>query len=205
MHTSSSLCHALVLISLLGGATAVGAASVEGKPPSSDNAAGTFSELYASDPGQPGFQIWRAAIGPRLDRKIPDPIVRREFLTVVWFESARARIDPALTLAIIETLSDFKKYKIGTSDARGYMQIGAEWMTKLGDGDSQKYFHMLTNIRTGCVLLRHFLDASNADTSIALVRYLSQSQDREVQIDDANGKLFLKQVDSAKSRWASRS
>ena len=185
-----------------------GAATVEGTPPSAFELSRELQrQLYASRPGTAVHsKCTRAATSPRAwSGRSLTVGARREFLTVVWFESARVGIDPALTLAIIETLSDFKKYKIGASGARGYMQIGSEWMTKLGAGNSQKYFHMLTNIRTGCVLFRHFLDTSNADMSIALFRYLSQSQDRPVQLDDANGKLFLKQVDTAKSRWTSRS
>ena len=41
----------------------------------------------------------------------------------------------------------------------------------IGDGDAGKLFHMQTNIRFGCVILRHYLDRERGDTYMALGRY----------------------------------
>jgi soluble lytic murein transglycosylase-like protein len=199
------LCHGLLLSWLMVGANGALGDTSGAKAATSAAESSSLSELYASEPGQPAFEIWRGAISPRLEVRFPDPIGRREFLSVVWFESARTQIDPALTLAVIEVMSGFKKYEVGAAGARGYMQIGSEWMTKLGAGDSQKYFHLLTNVRTGCVLLKHFLDTSNSDMSIALVRYLGQSRDRAMQLDDPQSKHFLRQVEAARTSWRPQS
>ena len=42
--------------------------------------------------------------------------------------------------------------------ARGYMQVMPFWTRLIGDGDAGKLFHMQTNLRFGCVILRHYID-----------------------------------------------
>ena len=41
----------------------------------------------------------------------------------------------------------------------------------IGDGDSSRLFHMQTNLRFGCVILRHYLDRERGDLYMALGRY----------------------------------
>jgi soluble lytic murein transglycosylase-like protein len=41
------------------------------------------------------------------------------------------------------------------------MQIMPFWSRVIGDGDASKLFHMQTNLRFGCVILRHYLDREN--------------------------------------------
>ena len=41
----------------------------------------------------------------------------------------------------------------------------------LGTGDPSVLFHMQTNLRFGCVILRHYLDRENGDLFMALGRY----------------------------------
>jgi len=42
----------------------------------------------------------------------------------------------------------------------------------IGDGDAGKLFHMQTNLRFGCVILRHYLvDRERGDLFMALGRY----------------------------------
>jgi soluble lytic murein transglycosylase-like protein len=41
----------------------------------------------------------------------------------------------------------------------------------LGDGDAGKLFHMQTNLRFGCVILRHYLERERGDMFLALGRY----------------------------------
>jgi soluble lytic murein transglycosylase-like protein len=41
----------------------------------------------------------------------------------------------------------------------------------LGDGDPGKLFHMQTNLRFGCVILKHYIDREKGDLFMALGRY----------------------------------
>ena len=45
------------------------------------------------------------------------------------------------------------------------------WTRVIGDGDPGKLFHMQTNLRFGCVILRHYIDRERGDLFMALGRY----------------------------------
>ena len=114
---------------------------------------------------------WLGAMSDRLRKKKPDWNVRREFLQTIWYESRRAGLDPALVLGLVQVESNFRKFAISSVGARGYMQVMPFWTRVLGDGDAGKLFHMQTNLRFGCVILRHYLDREHGDLFLALGRY----------------------------------
>ena len=114
---------------------------------------------------------WLGAMSERLKSKKPDWETRKEFLQTVWYESKRAGLDTALVLGLIQVESTFRKFAVSTAGARGYMQVMPFWTRSLGDGDATKLFHMQTNLRFGCVILRHYLDRENGDLFLALGRY----------------------------------
>ena len=51
------------------------------------------------------------------------------------------------------------------------MQVMPFWTRVIGDGDAGKLFHMQTNLRFGCVILRHYIDRERGDLFMALGRY----------------------------------
>lgn len=114
---------------------------------------------------------WLGATGERLKKKKPEWDVRREFMQTVWYESRRAGLDTALVLGLIQVESNFRKFAVSRVGARGYMQVMPFWTRVLGDGDAGKLFHMQTNLRFGCVILRHYLDREKGDLFLALGRY----------------------------------
>ncbi len=118
---------------------------------------------------------WLSAMSDRLYPKKRDFNTRKEFLQTVWYESKRAGLDPALILGLITVESNFRKYAVSPVGARGYMQIMPFWMRVIGGGapgsDAAKLFHMQTNIRFGCVILRHYLDRERGDLFMGLGRY----------------------------------
>lgn len=114
---------------------------------------------------------WLGAMSDRLRKKKPDWNVRREFLQTLWYESRRAGLDPALVLGLVQVESNFRKFAVSSVGARGYMQVMPFWTRLLGDGDAGKLFHMQTNLRFGCVILRHYLDRERGDLYLALGRY----------------------------------
>jgi soluble lytic murein transglycosylase-like protein len=114
---------------------------------------------------------WLAHASERLKRRKPEFEVRREFLEALWYESRRAGLDPSLVLGLVEVESGFRKYAISSAGARGYMQVMPFWARLIGDGDVSRLFHLQTNLRFGCVILRHYLDREQGDLFMALGRY----------------------------------
>jgi len=106
-----------------------------------------------------------------LAHELASPPLRREFLQTVWYESQRAGLDPSLVLGLIQVESGFRKFAISSAGARGYTQVMPFWTRVLADGDASVLFQAQTNLRFGCVILRHYLNAENGDLFLALGRY----------------------------------
>ena len=113
---------------------------------------------------------WLAEMSQRLARRIPDEAYRSELLRAVHYEATRAGLDPQLVLGLIQVESGFKKYALSTAGARGYMQVMPFWAKLIGNEESN-LFHMRTNLRFGCTILRHYLDIEKGDLFRALGRY----------------------------------
>lgn len=114
---------------------------------------------------------WLGEMSERLKKRLPDMQVRREFLQTSWYEAKRAGLDPALVLGLIQVESGFRKYAVSHVGAHGYMQVMPFWTRVIGDGDRRKLFHMQTNLRYGCSILRLYLDMEKGNLFLALGRY----------------------------------
>ncbi|MFG6463559.1 lytic transglycosylase domain-containing protein [Roseateles sp. DXS20W] len=114
---------------------------------------------------------WLGATSERLKKRKTETQIRIEFLETVWYEAKRAGLEPSLVLGLIQVESGFRKYAISTAGARGYMQVMPFWTKAIGDGNASALFHMQTNLRFGCVILRHYLDREKGDMFLALGRY----------------------------------
>lgn len=116
---------------------------------------------------------WLGEMSDRLAkrRKDTDARTRRELLETIYYEAKRAGLDPGLVLGLIQVESNFRKYAISSADARGLMQVMPFWTRTIGDGDVRKLFHMQTNLRYGCIILRHYIDRENGNLFLALGRY----------------------------------
>jgi soluble lytic murein transglycosylase-like protein len=113
---------------------------------------------------------WISEMSQRLERRIADRKQRLELLRTAHFEALRAGLDPQLVLGVIEVESAFRKYAVSRAGARGYMQVMPFWVKTVGSrGDN--LFHLRTNLRYGCVILRHYLDVEKGDYFRALGRY----------------------------------
>ncbi|MBA2675418.1 MAG: lytic transglycosylase domain-containing protein [Ramlibacter sp.] len=114
---------------------------------------------------------WLGAMASRLAKRTPDWQERKDFLQTVWYESKRAGLDPGLVLGLVQVESNFRKFALSRVGARGYMQVMPFWTRVIGDGDPAKLFHMQTNLRFGCVILRHYVERERGDLYMALGRY----------------------------------
>jgi hypothetical protein len=82
-------------------------------------------------------QAWLSAMSQRLARHISDERTRLDLLVTVQYEARRA-------------------------GARGYMQVMPFWIDLIGNAEHD-LFKLRTNLRYGCVILRHYLDIERGD------------------------------------------
>jgi soluble lytic murein transglycosylase-like protein len=115
-------------------------------------------------------QAWLDEMSQRLAKRIPDAEYRFDLLSTVHYEATRAGLDPQLVLGLIEVESGFRKYAISKSGARGYMQVMPFWTKAIGSPNDD-LFHLRTNLRYGCTILRYYLDMEKGDLYRALGRY----------------------------------
>ena len=114
---------------------------------------------------------WLGSMSERLKKKLPDWPTRKEFLQTVWYEARRSGLDVSLVMGLVQVESNFRKFAVSSAGARGYMQVMPFWTRVIGDSDPSKLFHMQTNLRFGCVILRHYLDRERGDLFMTLGRY----------------------------------
>jgi soluble lytic murein transglycosylase-like protein len=117
------------------------------------------------------FNAWLSTASQRLRQWMSHPDDREEFLHTLWYEARRAGLSLSLVLGLIEVESAFRKYAISSAGARGYMQVMPFWTRSIGDGNERALFHTQTQLRFGCVILRHMLDRENGNLFFALGRY----------------------------------
>ena len=156
-------------------------AGAQVEEPLADAVRSALSAAIASDaPPKPSFAQmeerlaylrWLGANSERLKKRKSEARTRIEFLETLWYEATRAGLEPALVLGLIQVESGFRKYAISVVGARGYMQIMPFWARLIGGGDVAKLFHMQSNLRFGCVILRHYLERERGDMFMALGRY----------------------------------
>jgi soluble lytic murein transglycosylase-like protein len=165
---------AIAAVSIVAPVTAFAGAQAEEHLASS--VVNLMSQAVSDQPVPAGYinkiegRAWVDEMSRRLASRITDPREREDFLATVHYEAMRAGLDPQLVLGVIQHESAFRKYAISTAGARGYMQVMPFWTKLLGAGE-QNLFHLRTNLRYGCVILRHYLDIENGDVFRALGRY----------------------------------
>jgi soluble lytic murein transglycosylase-like protein len=113
---------------------------------------------------------WLTGMSQRLVKKIPDGSERLDFLKAVYYEATRAGLDPQMVLGLIQVESNFRKHAVSEAGARGFMQVMPFWTALIGSRDDN-LFHLRTNLRYGCTILRLYLDIEHGDVFRALGRY----------------------------------
>ncbi len=113
---------------------------------------------------------WVTQMSERLVKRIPNAKERVDLLKTVKYEAERAGLDPQLVLGLVQVESGFKKYAVSQAGARGLMQVMPFWVELIGSG-KDNLFHLRTNLRYGCTILRHYLDTEKGDYFRALGRY----------------------------------
>ncbi len=127
--------------------------------------------VFASGGERLAYLKWLGEMSSRLASRIPEPHVRIELIETAYYEAKRAGLEPSLVLGLVQVESNFRKYAMSPVGARGLMQVMPFWSRSIGDGDSRKLFHLQSNLRYGCTILRHYLDREQGDLFLALGRY----------------------------------
>ncbi|MEQ1588897.1 MAG: lytic transglycosylase domain-containing protein [Gallionella sp.] len=122
-----------------------------------------FATQYEAD-------AWLSEMSRRLEKRIPDKTYRMDLLKAIHYEAIRAGLEPELVLGLIEVESGFKKYAVSSVGARGLMQVMPFWTKEIGTAE-HNLFHLRTNLRYGCTILRHYLNIERGDLFRALGRY----------------------------------
>jgi soluble lytic murein transglycosylase-like protein len=168
---SSLLCCCLALNA---GNALAGAQKYEPLADSVKNALhSSISDQAPADPIFPSLQekiAWLTSMSERLVKKIPDGDERLDFLKAVHYEATRAGLDPQLVLGLIQVESNFRKHAVSGAGARGFMQVMPFWTGLIGSREDD-LFHLRTNLRYGCTILRYYLDIEHGDLYRALGRY----------------------------------
>jgi soluble lytic murein transglycosylase-like protein len=118
----------------------------------------------------PTAKAWLSEMSRRLAKRLPDQEYRDDLLATIYYEASRAGLDPEMVMGLIEVESGFRKYAVSSVGARGFMQVMPFWVQQIGTPE-QDLFHLRTNLRYGCTILRHYLDIEHGDLFRALGRY----------------------------------
>ena len=106
---------------------------------------------------------------------------RIALLRTVYCEAHRAGaapLPPGLVLAVIDVESRFDRWAVSSAGAVGLMQVMPFWPEQLGMR-RRELVTMEPNIRMGCAILRHYLQAEHNDVRRALGRYNGSTRSRE--------------------------
>jgi soluble lytic murein transglycosylase-like protein len=116
--------------------------------------------------------VWMTDMAKRLSKRashIPTG-ERMQLLTAIHREATRFGLDPHLVLALIDVESDFDRFAVSRSGAKGLMQVMPFWVQEIGrPGDN--LFDIETNLRYGCAILKIYLERENGNLERALARY----------------------------------
>jgi soluble lytic murein transglycosylase-like protein len=126
---------------------------------------------FTTDTERARYEAWLQQMSGRLAARLPEERIRTDLLQCLDYEALRAGLDRQMVLGLIQVESNFRKYAISDAGARGLMQVMPFWTALIGDGNVRRLFEMRTNLRYGCVILRHYLDTEQGDLYRALGRY----------------------------------
>lgn len=116
-------------------------------------------------------EVWLTDMANRLKAWDGIPVDERmQILRIAHQESTRVGIPPELVLSVIQVESNFDRFAISSAGARGLMQVMPFWLDELQrPGDD--LFDIRTNIRFGCIILRHYMERERGNHARALARY----------------------------------
>jgi len=122
-----------------------------------------FTHRYAAE-------VWLKDMSTRLAPQVKNIKRRMKLLRNVHAEATRAGLAPDTVLAVIQVESSFNRYAISSAGARGLMQVMPFWKDEIGQ-PADNMFHIRTNLRYGCTILKFYLQREHGNMTRALARY----------------------------------
>ena len=120
-------------------------------------------------------EVWLTDMANRLKPWDRIPVEERvQILRIAHQESTRVGIPPELVLSVIQVESNFDRFAISSAGARGLMQVMPFWLEEL-DRPGDDLFDVRTNIRFGCIILKHYMERERGNHARALARYNGSS------------------------------
>lgn len=113
---------------------------------------------------------WIAKQSKNIENRVPNREFRHKLLRTIHYEATRFNLNPDMVLALIEVESGFNRFALSPVGASGLMQVMPFWRDLIGD-PRDSLFDMHTNLRYGCIILRHYLDIENDNLERAMARY----------------------------------
>ncbi len=127
------------------------------------NAADSFTDRFDAE-------AWLMLMSGRLARYVDDPDERLNLLRKIHKEALAAKVRPELVLSIIEIESHFNRFAVSRVGAQGMMQVMPFWKNEIGRPEDN-LTDVTTNLRYGCIILKHYMNRSNNRIAEALARY----------------------------------
>ncbi len=115
-------------------------------------------------------EVWLVSKSGRLEKFIKDPEKRLDLLRSIHRAAKEAELQPEVVLAVIEIESHFDRFAISHAGAQGMMQVMPFWKKEIGRPDDN-LFHLETNLRYGCTILKHYIKKADGRLAEALARY----------------------------------
>jgi len=115
-------------------------------------------------------EVWLVAMSEKLKRYVKDPQERLTILRHVHREASRHDLQPELVLAVIQIESAFNPYAVSVVGAQGMMQVMPFWKKEIGRPDDN-LIDLVTNLRYGCTILKHYINREKGGLANALARY----------------------------------
>ena len=116
-------------------------------------------------------EVWLTDMATRLKPWDEIPVHERmQILRIVHQEASRVGIPPELVLSVIQVESNFDRFALSSAGARGLMQVMPFWLEEL-ERPRDDLFDIRTNVRFGCIILKHYMDRERGNHARALARY----------------------------------
>jgi len=115
-------------------------------------------------------EAWLMLMSGRLARYVKDADERLHLLRLIHREAHAAGVKPELVLAVIEVESHFNRFAISRVGAQGMMQVMPFWKNEIGRPEDN-LTDVTTNLRYGCIILKHYIDIAEGRLAEALARY----------------------------------
>jgi soluble lytic murein transglycosylase-like protein len=115
-------------------------------------------------------EVWLIDMSGRIEHLVDNRLERINILKAAHAQASIHKLPIDIVLGLIETESHFNRFAISPAGAQGLMQIMPFWKLEIGR-PMDNLIDIVTNIRYGCAILKHYLKVEKGNMVKALARY----------------------------------